>query len=141
MHFNRLFLTAPTPATVGGQAAALIGGGYRRSGSRRMKLSAADLLRLQRDRPFCGSCRLGLGGIGSQAVQAAHEAMADLGVEGWCDSERIVWNRRRTWTSRACNGWEFATGQGFAREPKIQRDPGYEAAGRVQRRCGHTRRR
>jgi hypothetical protein len=47
-----------------------------------MKLTPRTCSGCRRHRPVCQTARLRLGGTGHAAVQSAHEAMADLGVDG-----------------------------------------------------------
>jgi hypothetical protein len=66
------------------KAAALIGFPFRRIGRPKgLKLTPADLLRLQTATGrFHQIARRRLAELDAEAVQSAHEAMADLGVDG-----------------------------------------------------------
>jgi len=85
MHSSTFPDTAQLQATAGGQGQRHDWlGGMAGVGAGGLKLSAGGSFKAaDGDRPFCEAARLGLVELIAGGA-AAHEAMADLGVEGWC---------------------------------------------------------
>ena len=111
-----------------------------------MKLTAADLQRLQTATGrFVKLPDSGWVELDSSAVQSAHEAMAELGVDGLVPvAQRVGLEQAAHLDEEGLKRFgDSAAGQGAARAPQELRGaPGHPACPRRCRRtCGLTRRR